>query len=202
MIKISFKIDVSFCKLMVGVIGLSATVCAVDYFSKKKNKQPDKNTSVTQNSEVSRGLSKDNLKLPTSRLASNSEKGFSSKKPLFRNIYTSSCRRNSVNCLPPCNDDLGSRIEQNIRNILPSKSVKNDNDVSNVNQSEKNTNKENVHDVTSESHLCSVPNDSNIDENNRNLLRASNLEKQSVHSVLDEKSYESYRCSRRTKNKI
>ena len=41
MIKISFKLDISFCKLMFGVIGLTATVSFVRHFSEKINKNYD-----------------------------------------------------------------------------------------------------------------------------------------------------------------
>ena len=125
MIKISFKLDVSFCKLMVGVIGLSATVCAVHYFSKNKNKNSDKNVSITLNAETSKNVSKDHLNLPTSILASNSGKGISSDKQLGKNNYSSNHRGNSANCLDSCSNDFGSRIKQDIRNILPSESEKN-----------------------------------------------------------------------------
>ena len=44
MIKFSLKFDVSFCKLMLGVVGFSATVIAVHYFAKEKNKVSKSNT--------------------------------------------------------------------------------------------------------------------------------------------------------------
>ena len=191
MIKVSFKLDVSFCKLMVGVIGLSATVGAVHYFSKKKNKQPDKNVSVYPNTEVSKDLSNDKLNLSTSRLASDSGKRINSEKQLIKNKCSSNYKEKSISCLDPCSNEIGSRIEQNVRTVLPAKSKKNGEDVSNGNAPEKTTNKENVLDcVTNESHLGSVLIDSKIDEKNLDLLRAPDSEELGVRSILDDNSYD------------
>ena len=76
MIKISFKLDISFCKLMVGVIGLSATAL---YFSTKKKKdgeEPAKNYSSNSSKSCT---SAQNVSSEPKRVSINTNSALNSK---------------------------------------------------------------------------------------------------------------------------
>ena len=63
MIKVSFKLDISFSKLMFGVIGLTATVGAVRYFSEKMNKNSDEKLQATPANKFREKSTSDHEKL-------------------------------------------------------------------------------------------------------------------------------------------
>ena len=50
MIKVSFKLNISFCELIVVIISLSAIVGSVRYFPNKKNS--DENSNVTTSAKI------------------------------------------------------------------------------------------------------------------------------------------------------
>ena len=100
MIKISFKLDVSFCKLMVGVIGLSVTAL---YFSTKKKKggeEPAKNYSSNSSKSCT---SAQNVSSEPKRVSINTNSAFNSKPNetglSVKEISVTSCSKNikSVN---------------------------------------------------------------------------------------------------------
>ena len=63
-IKLSLKLDVSVCKLMLGVVGLSATVGAVYYFAKNKNEMSDGKSHVDNVSKKDKSSTSHQIRSP------------------------------------------------------------------------------------------------------------------------------------------
>ena len=95
-IKLSLKFDVSFCKLMFGVVGLSAAVGAVHYFVKKKHKVSDGIRHDGNVSKNGKSCNSGQISSADSKLTSNNKEETNGKqKPLTARCKSVS-QQNSV----------------------------------------------------------------------------------------------------------